>query len=117
MIDREGVRLVELGRRPTLRSMAGSTIAAKQPQVKLRGRMAGYAFLRRSSKHRSTGTLLVAILARHLHVRANQDESGFGVIEISGLPRFRCVATGAVLSKTPLMRILFRMTIVTICGR
>lgn len=98
VIEREAVRLIVTGRRPSVGSMTFAALAVEQPTVVVRLGMAGITGRWNPLELHAIRPLLMAFGAWRLQVSAGQSKGGLLVIESDLQPVCSGVALGAVLA-------------------
>lgn len=105
MVQREAVRLVELGRRPGGSSVAGGAVSGEQPGVEGRIAVTGDALLGCALED----IVHMALRAFYAGMRPGQLEGSLGVVETGIFPVVRCVAAAAICAKLALMSVILGM--------
>jgi len=113
MSDRESVRALKQGRRPTPGGVAGGAARAEQAQVVSWLSMAGDTRGGRAGED----VVDVALGALQGQVSASQRESRFRVVKRSRQPGVRCVAGAAIRTELPVVGVVFGVTGVAILRR
>jgi hypothetical protein len=103
VIEREGVGLVELRRRPGSSGVTGSAVGAQQPLVKVGVGVAGNAI----GGCAFEDVVDVALAALELEMSAGEREGGFAMVKGGIGPIVRGVACATILAELPLVSVIF----------